>query len=342
MSDVLRVVLAGCGGISGGWLRTATGRDDVQVVGLVDLDEGAARKRAEEFGLEGAVIGTAIGPVLDAAGPDIVFDCTVPAAHVTISTEALARGCHVYSEKPLADSMENAHRIVDAAAQAGKLHAVMQNRRYLANIRRLRDVLGRGELGALNTLNSDFYLGPHFGGFRDDMEHVLLLDMAIHTFDAARFLSGADAVSVFCREYNPKGSWFRHGAAAVAVFEMEDGLVYTYRGSWCAEGLGTSWEAGWRVVGERGSATWDGEGDLRAEVAVGPGDFWSQTKEVDVPAPAGTGELEGHAAGIDEFLRCVRTGATPQTVCTDNLKSLAMVFGAVESAETGRVVRLAG
>ena len=60
-----------------------------------------------------------------------------------------------------------------------------------------------GTLGPLTTLHSDFYIGAHFGGFREQMRHVLLLDMAIHTFDAARLLSGADPVAVYCQEWNP-------------------------------------------------------------------------------------------------------------------------------------------
>jgi predicted dehydrogenase len=76
-------------------------------------------------------------------------------------------------------------------------------------------------------VNADFYIGAHFGGFRDQMQHVLLLDMAIHSFDQARMVMQADPVSVYCREWNPKGSWYQHGASVVAVFEMTGGIVYT-------------------------------------------------------------------------------------------------------------------
>src|SRR6266581_2652143 len=72
-------------------------------------------------------------------------------------------------------------------------------------------------------------IGAHFEGFRQHMRHVLLLDMAIHTFDAARLLTGADPVSVYCKEWNPVGSWYDHDASAVAFFEMTNGIVYTYR-----------------------------------------------------------------------------------------------------------------
>ena len=55
---------------------------------------------------------------------------------------------------------------------------------------------------------------------------------------------------------------------AVAIFEMTNGAVYTYRGSWCAEGLSTSWECDWRLIGSRGSALWDGGDRFRAQQVV--------------------------------------------------------------------------
>ena len=90
------------------------------------------------------------------------------------------------------------------------------------------------------------------------MPHVLLVDMAIHTFDTARYISGADPVSVYCKEWNPAGSWYERDSSAIAIFEMSNGLVYTYRGSWCSEGLNTTWESDWRIVGQNGSLKWDG------------------------------------------------------------------------------------
>ena len=62
-------------------------------------------------------------------------------------------------------------------------------------------------------------------------------------FDQARCMSGADALAVTCHEFNPAWSWYRHGAGASAIFEMADGLVFTYRGCWCASGRITEWPA---------------------------------------------------------------------------------------------------
>ena len=99
-------------------------------------------------------------------------------------------------EKPLADTMERAREMVAASKESGRVFAVIQNRRYDREIRRVHRALADGILGRLTTLDSDFYVGAHFGGFRDRMRHVLLLDMAVHTFDQARYVSGADPVAV--------------------------------------------------------------------------------------------------------------------------------------------------
>jgi predicted dehydrogenase len=340
MSDQLKAILVGCGSITKMWLDALRDIPQVHLVGLIDVREDAARARAEEYGLSSAFVGTEIEAALRRLRPDIVFDCTVPEAHKDVTLAALRHGCHVLGEKPMADTLESAREMVAASEAAGRLYAVIQNRRYEPHVRALHGFVQSGAIGPITTVNSDFYIGAHFGGFRDHMRHVLLLDMAIHTFDAARLLSGADPVRVYCHEWNPAGSWYDHGASAVAIFEMTGGIVYTYRGSWCAEGLNTTWESEWRVVGQSGSARWNGADDLRAQVVVERGGLFSAMRDVEVPPAPPTDKVAGHAGLIREFVACVQSGGMPETICTDNIKSLAMVFGAIESAETGQPVAL--
>lgn len=334
----LKVVLAGCGSMSGAWLKAARTLPGVEIVGLVDIIEEAARKRAHEFDLPNASIGSDLRTILEQTQPDAVFNCTIPEAHFEVSMLALQSGCHVLSEKPLADSLEHARQIVDLAQQKGKIFSVIQNRRYDPHIRRVSAFLKTGTIGPFTTLNSDFYIGAHFGGFRDHMRHVLLLDMAIHTFDAARLLTGADPVAVYCKEWNPTGSWYDHDASAVAIFEMTNNIIYTYRGSWCANGLPTSWEANWRVQGQEGSLQWDGGEQMQAQVVAKTGDFISRYRDVEIPAYNPQDAIGGHQGLIQEFVDCIKNGRTPETSGTDNIKSLAMVFGAIESATTGQRV----
>ena len=240
----------------------------------------------------------------------------------------------------MAASLDEARKLVRLAHEAGRVHAIVQNRRYIPGVRAIRRMIESGALGELTALHADFFIGAHFGGFRDLMQNVLLLDMAIHTFDAARFMSGKNAEAVYCLETNPKGSWYAYGASANAIFELQDGVVFNYRGSWAAEGANTSWESMWRIIGTRGTLLWDGAENFEAHVVAGNEGFHRPLADLEVLPPPNDSQTHGHASVIAEFVGAIESGRTPETVGRDNIKSLAMVFGAIESARTGARIRV--
>lgn len=339
----VRAVVVGCGGMAGHWVDVSLKTPGLKLAGLVDLNRAAAEKLAERFHLPRQIVFDTLAQAIQSTRPHAVFDVTVPAAHAGVTIEALGAGCHVLGEKPLSDSMASARRMLEAAQHAGKLYAVIQNRRYEPNIQRVRRTLASGALGPVEEIHSDFFIGAHFGGFRDQMDYPLILDMAIHTFDAARYIGAADPVSVYCHSFNPKRSWYQGDASAVVVFEMRDvqsgeAILYSYRGSWCAEGLPTSWNSSWRVVGRRGTLRWNGEAEIQATAVKEGGQHAFHREMAEVPIEEVSVEHPGHAGLIREFVECVRTGGTPQTIATDNIRSLAMVFAAIESARSGRKV----
>lgn len=339
MGDRLRVLQVGCGGISRLWLDALRDSRHATVVGFVDLDAERAAVAARRCA-SSAPAGDDLQAMLAATRPDVVFDCTVPEAHRDVTIAALEAGCHVFGEKPMADTRAAAREMVAAARAHKRTFAVMQNRRFDPSIRALRAFLAEEPIGRVTTVHADFFLAPRFGGFREAMRHVLLRDMAIHTFDGARFLAGAEPLAVTCTSWNPEGSWFAHGASAIATFEMAGGVVFGYRGSWCAEGLPTAWEGHWRVVGTHGTIVWDGAEGVRCEVVGGGDGLLRGHAAVPTPALRRTDPASWHAAAIEAFLHAVRTGTTPETDCTDNLHSLEMVFAACESADTQRRVAL--
>ena len=299
---MVKAVLVGCGAMSEAWLGPAR-ETGVELVGLVDIDPDRARQRARQFDLDGVAIGTDLDAMLAQTKPDVVFDVVVPSARREIVLTALRHGCHVLTEKPLAASPEDARAIVAAARDAGRIHAVIQNRRYLAEPRRIRRFVASGAIGAPTSIHCDFFVPPHFGGFREEMDHVLLLDMAIHTFDSARFLVDRRPLGVFCREWEPAGSWYRQGSSAAAIFDMSENVVFTYAGSWCADGLRTSWESAWRIVGEKGTLTWDGFADIRAEVRSGGREgLFDNVEPVEVPPLDPGDRVGGHLGLMQDFL----------------------------------------
>ena len=335
--EKFRGLIVGAGVMGRTWGKIVRASDAAELAGWVDVREDAAAEAANELSLDGVYTGRDLEKALLAARPDFVLDATIPAAHYEVTLRALAAGLPVLGEKPMADSMERAREMVVASERAGKLYMVSQNWTRHPGLRAVRRLIVE-RTGPLGILNSDYFMGIHTSGFRKEMASPLLLDMAIHTFDAARYLSGCDPLAVYCEEFNSPWSWYRGNANAVAIFEMTNGLRYTYRGSWCSEGLHTTYEGQWRAVGPKGTAVWDGAGTPVAEIVVAPGDYFSQTERVEEEpkddAPS------GWAGSLQDFLRALETGSTPMGECHDNIKSLAMVFGAIESAATGHKVSI--
>jgi predicted dehydrogenase len=186
-------------------------------------------------------------------------------------------------------------------------------------------------LGRISRIDCSFYRGPRFGGFRDAMPSPLLGDMSIHHFDLARHLSGADPVSVYAAEQDPAGSWYTGAAAASAIFELSEGVVFSYAGSWAAEGLATPWAGEWRIVGERGTITLRGD-EVQAELVGDDG------SAVPADVPPAVLEHETQRESLRQMLTALRGGPVPVTECHDNIRSLAMVHAAIRSAALGRRV----
>lgn len=327
----LKALLVGAGGMGRAWGKMMRYCNDVHIGGWIDVQPDLAAQATDELKLSNVHTGTDFEQALVEVQPDFVVDVTTPEAHHDVTIAALVAGIPVLGEKPMADSMEHARAMVSASEQANVLYMVSQSRRYNAQLHALRRFIDT-RIGRLGVLNSDFYIGAHFGGFRDKMLSPLILDMAIHTFDAARFLSNADPVAVYCEEFNPSWSWYKGDACATAIFEMTDGLRYTYRGSWCSEGAHTSWDGEWRAVGSYGSVLWDGHTAPCADVVQQRGGFYSETESQTIESDQDF--VSGIEGALHDFLHALKTGSTPMGECHDNIKSLAMVFGAIESAQT--------
>jgi predicted dehydrogenase len=339
MPSNFSAIMVGCGAMSAEWIRSAK-ELGIEISALVDLNLDFARVRASEFQLEADLFDN-LDDAIRKVRADLLFDCTIPAAHAEVDAKGLINGLHVLEEKPLAMNLIDAHHLIDLAEKNNLVHAVIQNRRFHPAVRKIRRLLDQGFVGEITTVNIDFFVPAHFGGFREKMDHILLTDMAIHPFDTARYLIGANAESVYCDEWNPKGSWWQHGASAHAIFQMTGGIRCTFRGSWCSEGMRTPWDSVWRIIGTKGTICWDGLEDIRGEYVVKPEGFFYECQSfvpTEEPDPV---ETRGHFSVMSQFLRNIQEGIPAETRSADNIQSLAMVLGAIESANAGQRIPIA-
>ena len=330
-SSPVRVIQVGAGGMGRVWLQLLIDTAEVELVGLVDLDLEAAHRALAEVGHPQIAVAASVSELVESTRAQAVINVTVPGAHHPVNTEAMFAGLPVLCEKPIAPTVSQALSLAAASEVSGQLLMTSQSRRYYPVLDEFRDSLAA--LGDVGIASTEFFMAPRFGGFRDSMDHPLLVDISIHAFDVARYLLETDPVSVYCDSFNPPWSWYAGDAATTAIFEFDGGIRYTFVGSWCSPGIETSWNGSWRVSGAKGSATWDGETSPTVEADTAEGGTAETGKAANHSTAADpSAGLETIAGSLAEFIDSIRTGRVPSGEVHSNILSLAMVEAAVSSA----------
>lgn len=338
------IMVVGCNGITRKWMEALKDRKDARLTAFVDLVEERARALRDAYAPGAAVYGD-MDQAFAQCKANLVLDGTPPFVHHSVVTRALREGRYVIGEKPMAESLEEAYDMVACAQESGKTYFVMQNRRFLKGIQTLRAELAKTYLGRPYLVTCDMFLGAHFMGpgggqsdFRNRMEHPVLVDMPIHTFDEARYILGDKrAVSAYCQELNPPNSWYEHPAIALCIFEFEDGSVLSLRGSWATKCENTTSHGAWRVYCTDGTICWDGDQKVtvsRAQPVPSTGYFEEEGVREDVPLSY-TGREE-HLGCVDAMMDALNRGSSMMTDCRNNIHSLEMVHACIQSAQTGR------
>lgn len=332
----MRILHIGCGSTSNAWLSVLAKRKDVEICGLVDINKKAAKDKALEHNLDCPVYED-VQTALKEVEPYAAIDNVLPEYRLSVARDCLSSGVHVLSEKPLSDSIENAREIIRLSDKFKREFFVMQNRRYNCSMLTFKNIIESGQIGNPGYLGAQFFRESHFGGFREEMNSPLLVDMAIHTFDQARYILGKDPVSVICREYNMDYSWYRGNSSAVCIFNFEDNVIFNYTGSWSAPGTMDSYDSVWRASCSRGAITWNGL-ELPKVYISDPDSNIRHPAHMETETDYQTCSREGHEGCIYEMIQSLKAGVRAGTDCRDNIKSLAMVFAAIKSAKEKREV----
>jgi len=201
----------------------------VDVVAIAASSAASARRKADALGVPRAY-GTFEDLIAD---PDVhvVHNTTPNYLHVPVILAALAAGKHVISDKPLATTMADARRLLDAATAAGVVHAVTFNYRGNPLVQQAREMIAAGELGPVHFVHgaylqdwlleaTDFSwrLEPDKGG-----ESSAVGDIGSHWCDLVQHVTGhrivevlADLTTVVDTRLKPAASTeaFARGAGA--------------------------------------------------------------------------------------------------------------------------------
>lgn len=192
MGESLRVGIVGVGTISRKYLEILTQVPGVEVVAAADLELDRARAVAEKY--DGIV---AQSPDELYANPDVdaVVNLTIPAAHASVALAALEAGKHVYGEKPLAATRQEAKPILEKAAASGLRVGCAPDTVLGRGFQTARALLDRGDIG-VPTAATAFFVSPGPEPWHPDPEFYYkpgggpLLDMGPYYLTALVSLLG--------------------------------------------------------------------------------------------------------------------------------------------------------
>jgi predicted dehydrogenase len=332
-------IVVGIGFFGKKWAELLQKHPLVSLVATVDINEAAARWSRETLGIPSF---PSLSQALDKVSAESVLVVTNPAQHKSVILEALSHGKHLLVEKPMVTSIEEANEIAAAAECSAGEVMVAQGYRFLRAAAFVRERIAAGDIGELRAVKIRFR--RHVPDVITDPEHSIyalphsiLLDMSVHHFDLLRYMTGREVSSVLAMEHDTPDNAFKHASNAICLMRLERDVPVVWDGDWCARSSSiTSWEGEWQFIGSKGRLFWDGNIDQAYRTSVRlevPGE---PLRELMTNEPV----QERRVKVLEHFIDSISRGQQPEPGILDNHKTLAVVFGSIESVLTKSEIRL--
>jgi predicted dehydrogenase len=343
MKDKLSVVVIGCGAIAQRrHLPEYHHRTDVEIVAVVDPNAARAKEQAGKFGVPNVFADYKAALKL---GPDLVSVCSPNAFHAEQTIAALKAGAHVLVEKPMAVSMPQARAMVKTARAARRQLMVGQNQRMAASHVRGRQIYESGLLGKCLGFRATFaHGGPenwsvdglkcHF--FKKDQAVLgAMADLGVHKLDLLRYLLGEDFVTAagFYGRLD-KGSRCEVEDAAFAALTTAGGAMGSLHASWMYK---SGCDNSTVLYCQKGTLRLEDDRQYSVIVEMHNG----ERQFISTKASGTTKDNQSGSGVIDAFVNAVRSGRPVPITGEDAARSLAAVLACIESADTGRIVKVA-
>jgi 1,5-anhydro-D-fructose reductase (1,5-anhydro-D-mannitol-forming) len=328
----IRWGLIGASTIAREWM---IGAIRAQADGAVAAVMSSSAERAAAYAKENGIAASFSSvDALLAADIDAVYISTTNELHLEQALAAAKAGKHVLCEKPLALNSADARKIVAACKAAGVVMGTNHHLRNAGAHRAMREAILAGKIGkpiAARVFHS-VYLPAHLQGWRITRPEAgggVVLDITVHDADTLRFVLGDDPVEV---------SAFTQ-SAGMASGSLEDGAmcIWRFKSGVIAqshEGFTTKFaNTGFEVHGSEGSLI--GEGVMTQKPV---GRVILRTAAGEEELSFDRGDLYARAVGL--FHAAVRGEGKPSATGEDGVWSLAAAEAALESARTGRAVKV--
>lgn len=335
---MVRYGIVGCGHIAKKHVSAIQADPSAVLVAVCDTNE----ERLKEFAVDGVIGYTDLAEMLK-SDIDVVSICTPSGLHPALTIQAAEAKKHVVVEKPMALTLEDADRMIDACEKNGVKMAVVHPNRFRPAIVELRKQIENEKFGTIGHANATvrwnrnqaYYDQAPWRGTKA-MDGGVLMNQAIHNMDLLLWMMG-DVEEVYT-----------YDATRIRRIEADDTSVSVIRFKNGALGVleaavtiyPKNLEESLSIFGEKGTAivggptanwiqTWNFEDLTEEEVA--------SLKEKISQDPWG---MPGHECIIRDMTMAIKENRTPVVSGKEGRDALSLVVACQMSAETGKPVKM--
>lgn len=309
---------------------------DGELVAVSDVDAQKAREAAEELGVSKWY--TDYREAIRESGAEAVIIATPTKFHCNIAVYAAEKGLHIFCEKPMAMSVPECEKMIEAAKKSGVVLQIGFMRRFCEDFVRAREIAFSGEIGEIVMIKS-LTRGPstpHEWMYDIQKSNGPLAEVNSHDLDTLRWFSGSEPESVYAL-----GGNYRCGDAkerypdfydtVILNIRMKNGMIGCIEG---AQGVGYGYDARVEILGTKGMVT---VGNLQKNSVVScskegmKGDIVESWRNLFEKA---------YQEEDQAFVKCILEHGKPMAGGEDGLRAVAMVNAGNESIRTGKIVAM--
>ena len=342
---LVRFAIIGCGKITERLTLPQLRRcPDAKVTALVDKDRAAAKRLADQFGLDRHRIWTNWSEMLRGAEADAVAVNLPNVLHAEVTVAALKAKKHVLVEKPMALTLAEADAMMRAARANQRLLMVEHTQRFDPVHEAAHGILRRETLGRITQLRGrighagpEYWTGRKRSWFTDKRRSGggALFDIGVHIVDVLRWLSGKEVRRIFCQAKTLQKRVTVEDNAS-ALLEFTDGTLGSFEASWTTR----PYEMTTHFYGERGQlrTAIGSRHPLLVQLCRRKGDPNKPAGEAVSPVVRSSSRLGG---AYPSFVASItQRSTTPFISGEEGRRTLEVILAAYESVRTGRWVRL--
>jgi predicted dehydrogenase len=344
MNNPVKVGIVGLGRWAKVLTRAAVKSDALKIVSAYSRTEDKRRDFTKEFGVP--AVADLATMLTDPQVEGVIL--TVPnEQHLPLSAEVAKAGKHVYTEKPIASTLEEGLALGDLQQKHGVTVTVGHSARLMAGFRQIKAAIDAGELGRVAFIEANFSneraleLTPKaWRWYKDRAPGGPLSQLAIHQFDVLHFLGGKIVeASSMASKLSPVGA--EVDDQSMTLVRFADGKIGYVGSCWTSPGVFAA-----RVFGSKGLmhyevdfSNWDTPEKLHetSTLYIQRGkDGYGRREVLAVP------QSDMFRDELDMFAASCRSGRENELSADNGNAAVAVVYAALRSIEEqGRAVRIA-